>query len=233
MKQLIKVFFARVFFYRFNKLLYRLSLCGLGVLNFEDEKVSGESVFLKNYFKNNPGGNVFDVGANIGNYTRSVFKYNPSAKVVGFEPHPKTFELLNKNIAAENFKAVNAAAGEREGLLSLYDYKERDGSSHASLYKDVIENIHKGHAISHRVKVISLGDYIEANNIEKISLLKIDTEGHELSVLKGMKKQINGGLVAAIHFEFNEMNVSSRTFLEISGIFFQITIFIGFFQMVW
>lgn len=217
MEQLIKIyrfFFSRAIFYRFNKLLYRLSLSGLGILNYENDKVSGELQFLQSYFKNNQGGTALDVGANIGNYTKNVLKFNPTAKVIGFEPHPITYKKLQKNIVSDNFKAINAAAGESEGLLSLYDYEDRDGSSHASLYKDVIENIHQGRAIEHKVNVIALGDYIESNNIQNVILLKIDTEGNELNVLKGVKKQLDEGRISAIHFEFNEMNVSSRTFFR-------------------
>ena len=45
-------------------------------------------------------------------------------------------------------------------------------------------------------------------------LLKIDTEGHELEVLKGFEPYIRQNKVDLIHFEFNEMNVASRVFFK-------------------
>jgi hypothetical protein len=45
-------------------------------------------------------------------------------------------------------------------------------------------------------------------------LLKIDTEGNELDVLRGAINSINQKKIKAIHFEFNEMNVISRVFFR-------------------
>lgn len=45
-------------------------------------------------------------------------------------------------------------------------------------------------------------------------MLKIDTEGHELNVLKGARLTIAKGMVDVIQIEFNEMNVISRTFFK-------------------
>ncbi|MCD2449762.1 FkbM family methyltransferase [Methylicorpusculum oleiharenae] len=181
-------------------------------MNSSNDKVSGEAEFVKRYFKNRPAGVVLDVGANIGNYSKSLLATNPAISIYAFEPHPLTFLKLKENINAENFHAVNAAVGAQTGVLSLYDYQDNDGSSHASLYQDVIENIHNSKAIEHKVNVITLSDFIESNNIDKIALLKIDTEGNELNVLKGVTKQLEAGKISAIHFEFNEMNVASRTY---------------------
>lgn len=209
-----RALFARKLFYKFNMLLYRCSLSGLGVLNYEDDKVSGESWFLKKYLKGRAGGVVFDVGANVGDYSKLVLQVSPQVTLYAFEPHPKTFTVLRKSLHQSNFIPVNAAAGEVEGVLSLYDYEANDGSAHASLYQDVIENIHKAKSIEYKVQVLSLEDFAKSKNIEKIDLLKIDTEGYELNVLKGIAGYIESGKIEAIHFEFNEMNISSRTYFR-------------------
>ena len=212
--RIYRVLFARKYFFRLNKLLYRFSLCGLGVLNYENDMVSGEARFIKNHLQNMLGGVVFDVGANVGDYTKKVLEVSPQTKLYAFEPHPKNYSVLVNKIEKSNFYPINAAVGEKEGELSLYDYEEKDGSSHASLYQDVIENIHDAKSIEHKVKVIQLDAFAKSKNIENISLLKIDVEGNELNVLKGMTEYIKSGKVAIIHFEFNEMNVSSRTYFR-------------------
>lgn len=209
-----RALFARQLFFKLNKLLYRISLSGMGVLNYENDTVSGESRFLKNLLKGRSGCVVFDVGANVGDYSRKIFQACPQATVYAFEPHPKTFSVLSNTMRQSNFLPVNAAAGEKEGEFSLFDYEAQDGSSHASLYKDVIENIHQAKSIEHKVRVIELGAFARSKNIEKIDLLKIDTEGNELNALMGILDYIKSEKIEAIHFEFNEMNVSSRTFFR-------------------
>lgn len=214
---LIKIYrmvFARAIFYKLNKLIYRCSLSGLGILNYESGKVSGEDNFLKKHLKNRPEGVVIDVGANIGNYSKRVLEINKSLTVYAFEPHPATFEKLSKTIQFNNFHAINAAVGDSEGVISLYDYEGVNGSEHASMYRKVIENIHNAKASEYRVRVCSLSKFVKKYNIQKIALLKIDTEGSELNVLRGVTELIESAQIEAIHFEFNEMNIYSRTFFR-------------------
>jgi len=186
----------------------------MGVLNYQSSTVSGEGTFLKKYLKGRPGAVVFDVGANVGEYSRLVMQSCPSATVYAFEPHPKTFRVLKDAITEAAFYPVNAAVGSSAGVLSLYDYAGNDGSHHASLYRDVIEKIHRSVPVEHKVGVISLDEFAESKSITHVDLLKIDTEGHEFPVLQGFEKYIKSGRVNAIHFEFNEMNVSSRTYFR-------------------
>lgn len=212
--KLYRAIFARRLFFRLNRFFYRLSLNGMGVLNYENDVVSGERHFLEMQLKGKSGCVVFDVGANVGDYSRMVFQACPQVTVYAFEPHPKTYSVLAGDVRQSNFFPVNVAAGEKEGVVSLFDYEARDGSSHASIYKDVIENIHKAKSVEHKVRVIELGAFARKQNIEKIDLLKIDTEGNELGVLKGVLDYIKSGKIDVIHFEFNEMNVSSRTYFR-------------------
>jgi len=212
--RIYRALFAWPPFFRLNKFLYRLSLSGMGVLNCENDAVSGEPRFLKTFLKARSGCVVFDVGANIGNYSRRVLDACPDAVVYAFEPHPRTYAALQNNVRESSFFPVNAAVGEKEGEASLFDYAARDGSSHASLFRDVIESIHNAESVEHKVRVIALEAFAKSRNIERIDLLKIDTEGNELGVLKGMLGYLGAGRIAAIHFEFNEMNVSSRTYFR-------------------
>jgi FkbM family methyltransferase len=211
---LYRILFARKFFYKFNKLLYNLSLKGLGVLNYESHKLSGEACFIENYVSKIGKGIVFDVGANVGDYSKILRKSNQDIEIYAFEPHPVTFQKLLKNTECLDIKTFNVGVGSVAGALKLYDYDNQDGSSHASLYKDVIEQIHKGNAVEHEVKIITLDEFANEHEIERVSLLKIDTEGHEMEVLKGFEQFIRANKVDLIHFEFNEMNVVSRVFFK-------------------
>jgi FkbM family methyltransferase len=201
--------FGRKLFFKFNHFIYSCSLRGLGVFNYYDEKISSESElnFLKKYLCSIKNPVVFDVGANIGNYSKKILQVNANAIIHVFEPHPTTFKKLTENINKTSCFSNNVGVGHEKGSLELFDYLDEDGSSHASLYKNVIQEIHKKEAISHLVPIITLSDYIKTNNILTIDLLKIDTEGNEFNVLKGLGNECKP---KAIQFEFNEMNIISK-----------------------
>jgi len=206
--------FARKAFYKFNKGLYYLSLRGLGILNYESYKLSGEQAFIESHFSTLKEGVVLDIGANIGNYTKNIFKISPDIQIYAFEPHPITYKKLNTSVVSKNFHSFNLAVGSKNGELQLYDYEDQDGSSHASMCKEVIEGIHKGRTLQHDIKVVRLDDFLEEHSIDSIDLLKIDIEGNELNALKGLGNWISQGKIRAVHFEFNEMNVISRSFFK-------------------
>ena len=202
--------FARNIFRKLNMFLYHISLRGLGVLNYQGEYLTGEKGWLRGYLKDKVKPIVLDVGANVGNYSKNVLSSNASCSIFAFEPHPVTFKKLVANTTSSQFKAFNVGVGIENGTLSLYDYDTKDGSAHASLYKDVIKDLHRGNPISHSVDIIALDQFLISQNIQAVDLLKIDTEGNEFNVLLGCKEFLNNRKIKAIHFEFNEMNIVSK-----------------------
>lgn len=207
--------FARKRFEKFNRLIFRLSLGGLGVLNHKTSAISGERAFLKKYL---PGENgvLIDVGANEGDYSIEALKYHPGLKVYALEPHPISFKrLVQKTKSNQSIFPINKGLSSRRGLVRLFDYKDKDGSAHASLFETVITEIHGADdSVAHDVEITTLDALVESNNIDQIVLLKIDTEGSELDVLKGGANSLSKKIVKAIHFEFNEMNIVSRVFFK-------------------
>jgi FkbM family methyltransferase len=213
--RLYRIVFARRAFLKLNRLLFRLSLSGMGILNYENDKVTGERHFLRSTLVSMSHASpcVVDVGANKGAYAARVSEINPQVRVLAFEPHPLTFKALQESVP-DNVKTFNKAVGAAEGELELFDYCDADGSEHASIYKDVIESIHGRKSLSHTVEMVTLDAILKAENIARVDLLKIDTEGNELDVLRGAIEHISGGKIDVIHFEFNEMSVISRTFFK-------------------
>jgi len=106
MKKLFFIFYLRIFahnfFYRINKALAITGLKGMGILNFESFRVSGEGYFLKILSKRINLKVIFDVGANAGAYTRMCNGWFPGAAIHAFEPHPLNFLKLQDNPGSAN-----------------------------------------------------------------------------------------------------------------------------------
>jgi FkbM family methyltransferase len=111
-----------------------------------------------------------------------------------------------------NIFPYEKALGESIGSLDLFDHQDQDGSTHASLFPGVISEIHHDTSIAHRVEVDTLENVLASLGIAHIDFLKVDTEGAELAVLRGGKPLLEQNRVDVIQFEFNEMNVISRSF---------------------
>lgn len=197
--------------YRFSQKLHLLGLHGMGMRNWASPERTGEARFLGTDLPAILGVRdavVFDVGAHEGAYAQRVVAALPDVRVLAFEPHPLTFESLSAN-ASSNVSCFNNGLGSAPGELTLYDYAASDGSEHASLYKEVIEDIHGAKSCRHMVPMRTVDDVVAEHGIERIALLKIDAEGHELEILRGASVTIEQGRVDLVHFEFNSMNAVS------------------------
>jgi FkbM family methyltransferase len=208
--------FARPRFARFHRFLYLLGLRGLGVLNYQNEEQSGETYFLKSIVSeiDREGRWVLDVGANEGDIAASVLAASERLKVLAIEPHPQIFARLKARFLGEaRIELENIGAGAKDATLSLFDYDDREGTGHASFFKDVIEGIHRGRAKSVDVPVRPL-DPVVAEHKADIALIKIDVEGFEFEVLCGLASTIEKHDVRYVIVEFNEMNVVSGSFVK-------------------
>jgi FkbM family methyltransferase len=200
-------------FYGINMFIYKLALHGIGILNYESDEISGEKVFLKNIFAGMESPTIVDVGANIGEYSKKICLNSSNPTIYALEPHPGNFQKLEENIERRNVTTIRKACGGVEKKVNLFDYEE-GGSSHASTVEGVINKIHKKEKQKVKVDMITLDRLIKNKDIDTIDLLKVDTEGNEIEVLKGAKKAIERNVIKCIQLEFNEMNVESRTFAK-------------------
>lgn len=128
-------------------------------------------------------GDVFvDVGAHIGKYTVLIAKVvGDEGLVIAVEPHPENYKTLMENVKLNNLKnviALRMAAWSKEGKLKLFI---GDSHSHHSIIRDYgFGSIY--------VQARTLDKVFEELKVEKIDYIKIDVEGAELEVLKGLVK---------------------------------------------
>ncbi|MBN2807637.1 MAG: FkbM family methyltransferase [Prolixibacteraceae bacterium] len=202
---------AKPQFKRFNRFIVTLGLKGLGFDNYENRKRSGEEHFLQWYAKNRLSERVFDVGANEGDYARICLDKGLKT-IFCFEPVKNTFTRLEQRFV--NHKDVHCfdfGFSDSSGITTIYD-KHGTGSSHATLYPETIAN--REDLIPSTINLETIDHYCKSNQIDRIGLLKIDTEGHELAVLKGAAKMLEQQKIDVIHFEMNRHNICAGNFMK-------------------
>ncbi len=190
----------------------------MGILNFKDLKRSGEEFLLNEILPKSMGSDkpvLFDVGAHVGEYSTLLREAFPSAKIFSFEPSEAPFQALKKISSAKKLDIHQVALSSESGDAEIYYDKSDPGNQLASLHRGVISDLHRAPSTSAaKVRTTSIDDFCAQKNIGYIDFLKIDTEGHELEVLRGAHGMIENKKIGMIQFEFNEMNVISRVFLK-------------------
>jgi FkbM family methyltransferase len=158
-----------------------------GLHEFED------MMFLLHLLK--PEDIFVDVGANIGSYTILASAVS-GAKSISFEPVPTTFRHLKNNVAVNNIESLvelkNAGVGKEKGSLSFtsgYDTMNHviTDSSHANSGNILVDIVTLDEVLAERIPV----------------LMKIDTEGFEMSVLEGAVNTLKHPSLLAIIVELN------------------------------
>jgi FkbM family methyltransferase len=159
---------------------------------------------------------MFDVGANIGQTWNWFRHHQPKTKIYSFEPVQSTFEQLQKRVAGDsNCVIEKKALGDEPGEKRIRLF-ESDMAVLNSLREDVMNN--SAHAQEELITVDTLDNYCNTNQITKIDLLKIDTEGFELNVLKGAKEMMKQGKISFIYCEtgFQKQNTRNTYFAELT-----------------
>lgn len=132
------------------------------------------------------GMTAVDVGANWGYFTLAAAHWvGASGRVLAFEPEPRLFEMLRENAARNDLRCVSVlpfAVAAAPGDVALQAFEERNGNWGTSAISD---------AGSVRCQAVALDDHLDTENVARVDLLKIDVEGGELDVVKGMARGLS------------------------------------------
>jgi FkbM family methyltransferase len=142
-----------------------------------------------------------DIGANVGHFTLYGCAVNPHLHVYAFEPVERTLEHLRRNIRKNGWEdrctLINAAAGSEEGEIDLHVPYD-DFPSSASLEPEGFNNI-AGELV--KTPLLRLDNYFMDKTPPEV--LKIDVEGFEHHVLKGLSTLFAAGYRPIIILECN------------------------------
>jgi FkbM family methyltransferase len=143
-----------------------------------------ETSFVRRVLKE--GMTFVDIGANIGYYTvLAATVVGPRGRVISIEPDPYNYGLLRRNININklmNVTILNLAAGSSNTELPLYQSHEGNFGDHR-----LFDKISPPRA-SVRVPVRVLEEIAPLSELDILDLLKLDVQGYECHVLKGMRR---------------------------------------------
>ena len=129
---------------------------------------------------------VYDVGANVGVYSVILAKkIGVSGKVFAFEPEKESLAKLNENArlnGLENIVLVDKALGDSAASGNLYISQTTGNFS--------LANIYDKEAKSEPVEIVRGDDFVQQKNMPIPKAVKIDVEGYEYLVLKGLKETL-------------------------------------------
>lgn len=208
---LVNTFCGKEKYYKFWQRMYKASLRGMNVGNGGGLEYSGEKFvlqYLKDKIIQTKEPIMFDVGANVGDYTREFLKFFPNAQVHCFEPAHTTFKTLISNVKGANVTLNNFGMSDvcSESLL----YSEGDNAGVASLYnRQCFE-----HSNTETIQLNTMDCYCTTSNISYIDFLKLDIEGNELNTLHGAKQMLEEKKIGAMQIEFGGCNIDSRTYFR-------------------
>lgn len=201
----------------FFEKLYALSLRQMNFGRASDYRTNGELYSLKQLAQkwSNTPVTMFDVGANVGEFTREILEAfkERSFQLYVFEPSTTAIIQLRERVPdLPNVHLEQLALANEEGTADLFFPSE--GSALASLHQRDLSHINQVFGKKEQVKVASVDSFCKENRIEYIHLLKIDVEGYELEVLKGSKEMISRGAIEVIQFEFGGTSLDSRCYFK-------------------
>lgn len=151
-----------------------------------------------------PGAVFIDVGAHVGYYAEYVgHLIGRNGFVYAFEPHTNNYRLLMRNCRhLPQVKTIQAAVSDSNGEALLFEHST-SSSSHG-----LTDLSGSGKSIS--VRKVTLDEWSRENEVDRIDVILIDVEGHELSALRGMCNIIENNSNIIIIMEYCPSNWRSR-----------------------
>ena len=173
-------------------------------LGYDDGSMltNGEQLVLSHLVRS--GDTVFDVGACRGQWTQSVLQVRDDIAVHAFEPIPSIFDGLQRSLKESSVSCHNIAMHDSSGPMQIFHYNASvnvEGMS--SFYRRVEAEKQLGTSPAVvDVDSTTVDEFCERQGVDRVHVMKIDTEGAELAVLRGARQMLARGSIGIIQFEY-------------------------------
>ncbi len=165
---------------------------------------------------------LIDVGAHHGESVKIFSNYFKVKKIIAFEPSKENFGILEKKTKNyKNLKLYNIALGEHSGFANFTEHFDSESSTLTKIDKNSNYYKKKNYLLNFfgtnkknlklvKVKIDRLDQILINEKFENIDMLKIDTEGYDFFVLKGLGNIIQK--VKVLYFEHHFHNMLKKNY---------------------
>tara|TARA_Y100000768_G_C23827026_1_gene609432 strand:+ start:55 stop:780 length:726 start_codon:yes stop_codon:yes gene_type:complete len=178
---------------------------------------------------------LFDIGAHHGESIKRFSNNFKIKNIYSFEASDKNFSILQKNLIYfkkkfnnTNIVIENYAAGDEEKSIKMKQMNESSSSTinsyniKSKYFKKksmfLLSSKKQNFFSEIDVKQVLLSKYMTTNQIKKIDFIKIDTEGYEYYVLKGLKNQFQKIKLILFEHHYHSMLLKNYKFRDIHNI---------------
>lgn len=183
-----------------------------------DLRTNGESWLQRWVLNLSPPGqeiHVIDVGANVGRWSLAMLSAaresgrSGDLRMHAFEPSAYTFGCLAATLHGQKVKLQRMAMSDGSGSSLLHVVAPAAGTN----------SLHAPHGVSsgvltEEVTTTTLSSYAEQAGLNQLTLVKIDTEGHDLAVLRGARQLFAEQRISVAQFEYNHRWIYARSYLR-------------------
>lgn len=165
--------------------------------------------------------NIFDVGANIGQFAKQTRNTHPNSQIHSFEPVPEAYEKLSAWATNQNNMVIanNVGLSSERQEMSMYKHDAHLPSSSVLKNTAIGEKIYPQTKSTQLIKAnfTTLDSYAAENNLltNIDCLLKIDVQGFELEVLKGADATLNHCKVVIVEYMIESLYENQASFMGI------------------
>lgn len=136
-----------------------------------------------------PGQVALDIGANVGLYTLLLSRQvGPSGRVFAFEPGPKSYSLLIRNISVNGYAqatAANVAVSDSNGTIDLFVCRTGESDNRVA---GTLMSTEERDRMS--IQSITIDDYLAGQGVQAVDFVKMDIQGAEPLALRGMEQTL-------------------------------------------
>lgn len=192
----------------FSRRLYQISRKDIPTKGIS----KSENYVIKTFLKNKTNVDyIFDVGANVGLWSKLASSIRKDLNIYSFEPIKSTYNNLEKNLKDyENISTINKALSSESGFFNIYNYGENSGTN--SFYN--FNNDKNQEFVIESIEATTIDLFCETNQLKNVDFIKCDTEGNDLKVILGALKMIENNKIGILQFEYNWRWILSNSSLK-------------------
>ncbi len=151
---------------------------------------------------------VLDVGAHFGEWSTSLLEQSGRiSQVHCFEPSRSSWERACECLAGRA-EVHQFGLSDQPGSAELVVVHEGAGSNSVVPFADG-----RGSGRTELIELSTVDHFCRQNDLERVTLLKIDAEGHDLAVLRGSQEMLSKAAISLVQFEYNARWIDARCFL--------------------